>query len=536
MPVVTLYANRLEEMLKRDMKSIIEMLPYIALDIEEEGEDYVKVEYNPNRPDFSSDYGIVRALKGLMDIEDGIADYKQRKSNLKIKVSKGLKIRPYIVSLLAKDGSLDEESIRQIISMQEDLHNGLGRRRKKISIGIHDYDKIKSPLIYTTAEPDTRFIPLGESREFRLDEIIKQHELGKRYGDIIPNTYPVIKDAKDSIISFPPIINSSLTQVSSTTKNLLVEITAIDLKRAEDALSILAITLHDAGFKIESVEIDYANKKIVTPNMSNRVMNVDLSYIRDIIGLELSEKEVIKALRRSRLDATIKNGKVRCMIPRYRFDIISDVDIAEEAAIGYGIYNLEPSYPLHKSSGNRDIKLKFIDNAREVMIGLGAIECINFDLISKELLHTIGLEYKYSVEHSKSNEHEILRPSIIPSLLQTLSINVHEPYPQIIFEIGKVFEEQEEYRLACIIASSDSNYNKIKSYLQAFLRGLRGIDAKTISSRHPLLKEGATASIIINERLGVIGEVKSDIVEAFKVRTNLSLFEISLDKLYHLSK
>ena len=51
------------------------------------------------------------------------------------------KIRPFVTGIIARNGSLDDESIKQLINMQEDLHFGLGRKRKKSSIGIHDLDR-----------------------------------------------------------------------------------------------------------------------------------------------------------------------------------------------------------------------------------------------------------------------------------------------------------------------------------------------------------------------------------------------------------
>ena len=49
-----------------------------------------------------------------------------------------------------------------------------------------------------------------------------------------------------------------------------------------------------------------------------------------------------------------------------------------------------------------------------------------------------------AVVGSKSEEHEILRSSILPSLLRSLSHNIHEEYPQRLFEIGKVFSLDED--------------------------------------------------------------------------------------------
>src|SRR3970040_245913 len=99
MPVVTLYHNRLHSLLgrRKSIREILEMLPYIGLDIEEQGKDYVKIEYNPNRPDFSTDYGIARALKGIFNIETGVPKFQSGKSNVSIKVDKSVgAVRPYI--------------------------------------------------------------------------------------------------------------------------------------------------------------------------------------------------------------------------------------------------------------------------------------------------------------------------------------------------------------------------------------------------------------------------------------------------------
>ena len=136
MPVITLYYNHLLSLVgkRKSVKEILQTLPYIALDIEEQTKDYVKVEYNPNRPDFSTDYGIARALKGIFGIEIGSPKFQCTGTNVSIKVDPSVKkVRPYIISLVAVNGKLDDEEIRQMIAMQEDIHEGIGRKRKKIS-------------------------------------------------------------------------------------------------------------------------------------------------------------------------------------------------------------------------------------------------------------------------------------------------------------------------------------------------------------------------------------------------------------------
>jgi phenylalanyl-tRNA synthetase beta chain len=120
MPVVTLYLQRLRKLVgaKATKNQILDALPFLGLDIEEQTEEYVRVEYSPNRPDYATDLGIAAGLQGLLGIKSGMQEIKILRSNPKfsIKVESTVKkIRPYIVAVVAKGGNLDDESIRQLI-------------------------------------------------------------------------------------------------------------------------------------------------------------------------------------------------------------------------------------------------------------------------------------------------------------------------------------------------------------------------------------------------------------------------------------
>jgi len=543
MPVVTLYHNRLRSMVgkRKNVKEILEMIPYIALDIEEQADDYVKVEYNPNRPDFSTDYGIGRALKGIFGIETGLPKFRSSRSKVSVNVHPSVsKVRPYIVSLVALNGKLDYESIRQIIAMQEDIHEGMGRKRKKVSIGIHNHDVIKFPLLYTTETPDFRFVPLNSTQSISMQEILENTDQGKQYGWILANhnRYPIIKDADGNVLSFPPIINSELTKVTEKTKNLFIDITATDLKAAEDALAILAITLYDAKFNIQSVKISYGKKKIETPNMKETVRNVKAEYVNKLLGLHLNANEMARCLARSRIGASASKNVVRCKIPRYRMDIMHDVDLVEDVAIGYGIHRMTASYPQSSSVGVKHKFMSMLDDAREVLVGLGMLEVMNFNLVSREVQYKAmdrNEDGVLAVEQTKSIEHEVLRDSLVPSLMLTLSKNIHEPYAQRIFEVGKVFlpdgnSVKEYWSVAAAIAHKDADYTEAKSYLQAALRSLSNTDVETKPIDNSMLTDGRSAEVIVNNKsIGIVGEVRQGIIDNFKIRVPVSVFEVNLE-------
>jgi phenylalanyl-tRNA synthetase beta chain len=547
-PVVNIKFERLKRLVSGvKMNTILDTLPFVGVDIEDVGKDLIRVEYNPNRPDLSSDYGVARALRGLLDIEIGLPKFKLAgRSGVAVSIEDAAVIRrarPYLVALVAKNGKLDEETLKQLIAMQEDLHNGVGRKRRKASIGIHNLDVIRFPVTYKTVSGDYSFIPLNESSKFSIYQILKDLEIGRQYGHIVSafDQYPIIIDRAGTVLSLPPIINGQATKVDCRCRNLFVEVTATDQEIAEDVLAILAITLYDAGFEIRTVSIvesGSSRRKIETPRMKPKLISTDVNYVNSILGIMLGTKQMITCLKRSRLDAkAVDRNKIICTIPRYRTDISEPIDISEEVAIGYGIHNLEPKFPTSPTAGNRGSLSVYFNTIREAMIGLGMIESLNFMLTSKGVQYNafdIPANDVLSVESSRSAEHEVLRNSLVPLLLKSLSYNIHEQYPQRFFEIGKIFIKstatiEERWSLAAAIAHTDADYTEIKSTMQALLRSCFGKEATTKASTHHMFMEGRCADVILDGKfVGTLGEIVPLALENFKLRTPVAAFEINL--------
>ena len=300
--------------------------------------------------------------------------------------------------LLKEKNPLNEYEISQLISMQEDLHNGVGRKRKKASIGMHDLDAIVFPLNYTTISKNFSFIPLDKESEFTIENILNNLEVGKDYGHIVNNSdrYPILFDSQKNVISLPPIINGHMTKITLNTKNILIEVTSTATKSAHDILSILSFELHDMGFKIYYIRtyspIEGMTK---TPILNPLKMIVPAAYINKILGLDLSNDDIIKYLQKSRCSGKNLDTEIECIIPRYRIDIFNPIDISEEVAIGYGIYRFNTSSPpTLYFSGKKHINSKIFNNVREILIGLGFIEIINTNIISRKILDDFFLKKK----------------------------------------------------------------------------------------------------------------------------------------------
>jgi len=544
MPVVELSLSRLQNLVgkKANKKQILDSLPFLGLDIESLDGNIVRVEYSPNRPDYSTDFGIALGLQGILGISKGILKLDVKKQgNYEIKVdSSTSKVRPFVTGIIARNGSLDNESVKQLINMQEALHFGLGRKRKKSSIGIHDLDKISFPLKYTTTSRDHRFVPLNSTKESSISEILQDSEVGRDYGSILGQSakVPIIIDANGQTVSFPPIINAALTTVTTKTKNLLVEVTGIDKQSAEDMLSVVVTILQGAGFQFSQLKV--SGSKNSTPNFAPRSIAFDTDPVNKILGLNISGSLLLSCLKKCRLDAVMNGKKIQCTIPRYRFDIFGGMDIVEEVALGYGIDNLKPAWPASVHIGEKNMTSEKLDSISRLMTGFGFMETLNSTLTSEKILYEMANRDSsqiISVTSSKSQEHTILRDSILPGLLENLSKNIHETYPQKFFESGIVFSKgapiKETSSLACVTASEETHFSEMKAVLQSLLRIGFNIkcETKTLPS-HVLFSQGRVAEIVVNKKtVGYIGELDSKVLENFRIRTKVVGFEIKLSGL-----
>ena len=544
MPVVELNINRIRKLVSGNVtrKQILDVLPFLGLDIESEDGNEIRIEYSPNRPDYSTDYGIAIGLQGLLGIKKGIQKITiKKKGQFIVKVDPTVtKIRPYVTGIIATNGKLDDISIKQLMNMQEDLHSGIGRKRKKSSIGLHDADKISFPLTYTTTSREHKFVPLNSNTEQTIDEILTNTEVGQNYGWVIENikNVPIILDSEQNTISFPPIINSALTTVTSNTKNILIEVTGIDKEAAEDMLSVVVSILKTAGFEFNELKI--TGNKNSTPQLKDRTIVYDPKFTSEILGINMNLLNMVTCLKKCRLDAFVKGKKITCIIPRYRFDIFGQMDLVEEIALGYGIANIEPKLSPSTTIGQKNdvtIKTKLIS---ETAVGLGFLEAMNSSLTSKKTLYEMTQKDAsgiISVLDSKSQEHTILRDSLLPGLLENLSKNIHESYPQKLFETGMVFSIgepiHESINLAVVIAYKDTNYSEIKAIMQSLLRTNFKINSQTKTSKNQeLFTKGRHADIFVNEqKIGEIGELDSKILENFRIRTSVVGFEIKLSGL-----
>src|SRR5437899_5080700 len=220
--------------------------------------DAISIEVkDSNRPDIWSVEGIARALKGYLGVGRIRPISVAGRSNLKVVIDKRVKpIRPFISTAIVKGRQPTDEALKSWINLQEKLDQTYGRNRKRASIGFYPADLIQSPLSYTVANPDIiSFAPLGSEKKQSLREIVSTHPKGSEYGEIISQfeSWPVLVDATDNVLSLPPVINSNdLGRITTGTRNILVEVTGTNAQTVHNTLKIVVSSLAERGGRIYS--------------------------------------------------------------------------------------------------------------------------------------------------------------------------------------------------------------------------------------------------------------------------------------------
>lgn len=553
MPVITVNKDDFCRLLGRQftMEQIEEKLPMIGVAWEGKTKQEFEVEVTPNRPDMLSVEGLARAYATFIGLKEGLKDYEAHRSEFLVSSDTSVeKVRPFIVCAAVTGIRFTDNSIKSLMNLQEKLHITHCRKRKKGAIGVHDLEKIKFPLRYTTKDPDFKFIPLEETKEMTMKEILEKTPKGKKYAWILEGKkqYPILIDSTGQVLSMPPIINSNETRLRETTRNLFIDVTGTDEKTINEVLNIIVTSLADREGKVFSVKMKYPYKTIETPQLKKQIMNLNPNYVNKLLGLKLSTLEIRTLLKRMGYGVyEDSKDNIKIVVPCYRTDIMHEIDLVEDIAIAYGYDKFEPEIPNISTIGHENEMERFSKKLRELMIGFGFQDTITFILTSKENLFTKMNVKEMKIAETmnpKTQEYCVLRNWLTPSLMEVLWRNRHNEYPQKIFEVGDVIKldssdsgASNNKKLAFVSCHSKANFSEIKSYVESILRNLGLEKYEFEETTCPCFISGRGCKIIVNKRtIGRFGEIYPKTLTNWELEMPATSCEMDVDLLFSMIK
>ena len=530
------------------------------LDGHDEEEKVIKIELNDtNRPDLWSAAGVARALRTYQSGKRTSYPFFSTKEKSQdtgervvIDHKEALGIRDYSIGFAARGKKVTEELLLTLIQSQEKLCTNFGRKRKTIALGIYRSDLIKYPVHYSAVDPDkTKFVPLGMDKELSLREICTEHPKGRDYGYIVSDKplFPYLYDDNGDTLSFPPVINSArIGAVEVGDSDLFIELSGPILEDLLLTASILSCDMYDMGFEILPCKVKLAKEtkygsEITVPYYFQSGASCTLEEVEKKLGLALSGEECVEALRRMDVEATFEGNTIKAVCPPYRNDFLHAVDLIEDIMIGHGLSRFTPVMPDEFTIGRLSKTEEMARKAKTLMIGLGFQEMIyNYLGSRKEYIDRMHIsdEKAVFIMNPMSENYEVVRPSVIPSLLESESVSAHAPYPHKIFEVGKTCVRSEEdvsgtvtkNSLGFMVSDNRVGYNEASSYVYTLMYFLRKEYTLKGLEDDPRFIPGRAAQIICDgKEIGVFGEVHPQVLESWGVEMPTVVAELDIGAL-----
>jgi phenylalanyl-tRNA synthetase beta chain len=344
------------------------------------------------------------------------------------------------------------------------------------------------------------------------------------------------------------VINSArIGAVEVGDGNLFFEFSGTGLDDLLLAANIVACDCSDMGFTILPVACSFPydtpyGREITVPFYFQEPAGCETAFLRRMLGKQLSDGQIVEALRRMGVFSIVDEKMVYVTVPEYRNDFLHPVDIVEDVMIGHGLENFAPELPGDSTVGRITDAESFARKVKEIMIGLGFQEMMYNYLGSRreyiDNMHVDGSGY-IQIANPMSENYEYVRPSVIPSLLESESVSAHAVYPHQIFEVGKVaFLDESDNSgtttrnyLGFLGSASDMGFNQLSSQISTLFYFLnREYVMKEVTD--PRFIEGRCGNLVSGGTcVGIFGEVHPAVLESWGISMPTVACEIDLDLL-----
>ncbi len=550
--IQTTLSNLQKEIGKKiSAKELEETLFDMGYELESIEEDTVIIDITAERPDLISVQGLTRALKAYLGIKKGLPKYEVKKSGHKLFVKNTPSYWPYAVAFIAKNVKLDQEKVRELIQLQEKIGVTMLRNRKKGGVGLYPLQKLVFPITFEGRKPeDISFRPLEYPSILSAREILENHKKGKEYAHLMKDwkIYTVFVDAKGTIMSMPPIINShDLGKIDETTTDLFIECTGNDLNTILKVMNIFGASFIEMGAKVESIDVHYKNKIITVPDLKPTKMKISVDSANKILGLNLNNKEAKDLLEKMMYDVVNEKNQLTVFAPAFRTDLWHERDIIDDIARAYTFHKFIPTFTHVETIGETTKSIKIKEELEKIMIGLGFQELFTLSLTSTvDQFKNMNISEEEHIRLGESTEKSLnmMRLWLLPELIKALVHNRNKEYPQKVFEVNYVVIPDKTkdvlsknvFHISALSAHEKADFTEIKQIVHYILT-LFGYNYSIQDAEKNSFIPGRVGDIIVNnKKVGFLGELHPQVLENVHIEVPIVGFEIDLTILFDLEK
>lgn len=282
----------------------------------------------------------------------------------------------------------------------------------------------------------------------------------------------LITDGKNGI-ALAGVMGGAETEVNEKTKNVLLEAAYFDGQAVRKTVRDTGLRseassrfekgvdpnrVKEAGLRACELLVKYADGKVATGlaefdvlNRTEKEIGMNANEVNRRLGTEITVEEMEYILQKLRFSFERNGEDFTVSIPTRRGDITIFEDMLEEVARIYGYDLLPYTLPSNASKAGGLTDAQYLKRRiKQFLEGVGLSEAITYSLLNKENVHSfISPEQKDSfvpvaLKMPMSEDHQYLRLSLVPELIQRLSYNVARKQSDIaLYEVGSVFLTEE---------------------------------------------------------------------------------------------
>lgn len=532
------------------------------------GEDQVfEIEITPNRPDCLNTFGLAREVSAI--VNKPLKFFKSKpvkfpKALCDISVEDKSGCLRYI-GLVVENISITESSavvkqrlqamgLRPINNVVDITNFGLFENGQPLH--AFDYDKlIGGKIIVRRAKAGEKIVTLdGVERELNPSIL-------------------VIADAQRPV-AIAGIMGGAATEVTSSTKRILLESAYFDpilIRRAGRALGLTSDSAYRFERGVDFLGVERGAKIAVSricESAGGRVVGyrdvvfkkeaaaknfvVDAKEMSRFLGTDIASAQIKRILTKLEFKVSGSKDQLTVSPPSFRSDIKAAIDLSEEVSRIIGYDRLRVSLPQIKPSAVVSSRqFIFKRKLRRVLTGQGLDEAISYPLVSFGVIKKTKLSDLpvVRVKNPLSLDQEILRPSLLASLLAVVGLNFNRGQKNLrLFEIGKIYStdgEQEVLGIVlCGLRSANWQMNKkepvdfydLKGIVCRALQVLGFEVPKIISAGSAIYANQHSAQILIGPRpVGTFGKVSREILRNWDIKSDDVYFaQLNLEALYQI--
>jgi len=373
----------------------------------------------------------------------------------------------------------------------------------------------------------------------------------------------VIADASKPV-AIAGVIGGQATGIATNTTSIILEAATFDsvsIRRTARALNIqtdaqlrfekgLSVqALPDALARAVELVLELAGGEVASSvadvkagAYKTETFTISADEIAELIGVALPQREMVAILRRLGFKVSATGKKIKAVVPWWRdHDIEFARDLVEEVARVYGYANIPPVVPVGLAPRPMQPELFWEDRVRDVLKGAGLTETYSYSFVSKELMEKAGYDpaVMLHLQNPLTSDLEIMRTTLLPSLLQAATDNRERENVLSLFEVANVYYPREERwknlpdertELGALFMGVSDPWKRAKGTIEHLLGEC---NVGTVSWRrlstdtfwHP----GRTVQAFLDGNLlATVGEISPKLVAAFKLDARVAMVDLDI--------